>query len=68
MVQAKSWTLKKHFEGFPTDGNFELKTTELPPLNNGGKGDLSGGCNSLHLLQKRESRHLTSDNSFFFFN
>lgn len=35
MVQAKSWTLKKHFEGFPTDGNFELKTTELPPLNNG---------------------------------
>ncbi|EGW11190.1 Prostaglandin reductase 1 [Cricetulus griseus] len=35
MVQAKSWTLKKHFEGFPTDSNFELKTTELPPLNNG---------------------------------
>ncbi|KAH0517198.1 Prostaglandin reductase 1 [Microtus ochrogaster] len=36
MVRAKSWTLKKHFEGFPTDSNFELKTTELPPLNNGG--------------------------------
>ncbi|XP_040593773.1 prostaglandin reductase 1 [Mesocricetus auratus] len=35
MVQAKSWTLKKHFEGFPTDSDFELKTTELPPLNNG---------------------------------
>ncbi|XP_021056421.1 prostaglandin reductase 1 [Mus pahari] len=35
MVQAKSWTLKKHFEGFPTDSNFELKTAELPPLNNG---------------------------------
>lgn len=35
MVRAKSWTLKKHFEGFPTDSNFELKTTELPPLNNG---------------------------------
>ncbi|GAB1288541.1 Prostaglandin reductase 1 [Apodemus speciosus] len=35
MVQAKSWTLKKHFEGFPKDSNFELRTTELPPLNNG---------------------------------
>lgn len=46
MVQAKSWTLKKHFEGFPTDSNFELKTTELPPLKNGGKEDLGRGCNS----------------------
>ncbi|XP_042553857.1 prostaglandin reductase 1 [Dipodomys spectabilis] len=35
MVQAKSWTLKKHFEGHPTDSNFQLKTTELPPLKNG---------------------------------
>ncbi|XP_042819620.1 prostaglandin reductase 1 isoform X1 [Panthera tigris] len=35
MVYAKSWTLKKHFEGSPTHGNFELKTVELPPLNNG---------------------------------
>lgn len=41
MVQAKSWTLKKHFEGFPTDSDFELKTTELPPLNNGGKSELA---------------------------
>ncbi|XP_004458561.1 prostaglandin reductase 1 [Dasypus novemcinctus] len=35
MVHAKSWTLKKHFEGSPTSSNFELKTTELPPLKNG---------------------------------
>nr|XP_020029407.1 prostaglandin reductase 1 [Castor canadensis]XP_020029408.1 prostaglandin reductase 1 [Castor canadensis] len=35
MVHAKSWTLKKHFEGPPTSSNFELKTTELPPLKNG---------------------------------
>ncbi|XP_057576081.1 prostaglandin reductase 1 [Hippopotamus amphibius kiboko] len=35
MVHAKSWTLKKHFEGYPTNSNFELKTVELPPLKNG---------------------------------
>ncbi|XP_036288928.1 prostaglandin reductase 1 [Pipistrellus kuhlii] len=35
MVHAKSWTLKKHFEGSPTNSNFELKTVELPPLKNG---------------------------------
>uniref|UniRef100_K9IZX3 Prostaglandin reductase 1 n=1 Tax=Desmodus rotundus TaxID=9430 RepID=K9IZX3_DESRO len=35
MVCAKSWTLKKHFEGHPTNGNFEMKTVELPPLKNG---------------------------------
>ncbi|XP_037653957.1 prostaglandin reductase 1 isoform X1 [Choloepus didactylus] len=35
MVRAKSWTLKKHFEGLPTNSDFELKTTELPPLKNG---------------------------------
>ncbi|XP_037008656.2 prostaglandin reductase 1 [Artibeus jamaicensis] len=35
MVRAKSWTLKKHFEGYPTNGNFEMKTVELPPLKNG---------------------------------
>lgn len=35
MVHAKSWTLKKHFEGNPTNSNFELKTVELPPLKNG---------------------------------
>lgn len=37
MVQAKRWTLKKHFEGYPKDSNFELKTAELPPLKNGGE-------------------------------
>ncbi|XP_005382778.1 PREDICTED: prostaglandin reductase 1 [Chinchilla lanigera] len=35
MVNAKSWTLKKHFEGEPTRSDFELKTAELPPLKNG---------------------------------
>ncbi|XP_006864792.1 PREDICTED: prostaglandin reductase 1 [Chrysochloris asiatica] len=35
MVCAKSWVLKKHFEGYPTTSNFELKTTELQPLKNG---------------------------------
>lgn len=35
MVHAKSWTLKKHFEGNPTNSNFELKTVELPPLKDG---------------------------------
>ncbi|GAB5580012.1 prostaglandin reductase 1 [Prionailurus iriomotensis] len=39
MAYAKSWTLKKHFEGSPTHGNFELKTVELPPLNNGESTD-----------------------------
>ncbi|XP_036771567.1 prostaglandin reductase 1 [Manis pentadactyla] len=35
MVLAKSWILKKHFEGYPIKSNFELKTIELPPLKNG---------------------------------
>lgn len=37
MVHAKSWTLKKHFVGHPTNSDFELKTVELPPLKNRGK-------------------------------
>ncbi|KAJ7335389.1 hypothetical protein JRQ81_013330 [Phrynocephalus forsythii] len=35
MVRAKTWTLKKHFEGFPKLSDFELKEVELPPLKNG---------------------------------
>ncbi|XP_066223535.1 prostaglandin reductase 1 [Saccopteryx leptura] len=35
MVRAKNWTLKKHFEGQPKSGDFEIKTVELPPLKNG---------------------------------
>lgn len=35
MVKAKRWTLKKHFEGYPKESDFELKTAELPPLKNG---------------------------------
>ena len=37
MVHAKSWTLKKHFVGLPTNSDFELKKVELPPLKDGGK-------------------------------
>ncbi|KAF5917702.1 hypothetical protein HPG69_013538 [Diceros bicornis minor] len=35
MVHAKTWTLKKHFVGHPTNSDFELKTVELAPLKNG---------------------------------
>nr|XP_010968382.1 prostaglandin reductase 1 isoform X1 [Camelus bactrianus] len=35
MVHARSWILKKHFKGYPTNSDFELKTVELPPLKNG---------------------------------
>lgn len=63
MVQAKSWTLKKHFEGFPTDSNFELKTTELPPLNNGGKSELAEAVTvSFCRLMENPSPSLTTDN------
>uniref|UniRef100_A0A8C2FGS0 15-oxoprostaglandin 13-reductase n=1 Tax=Cyprinus carpio TaxID=7962 RepID=A0A8C2FGS0_CYPCA len=29
MVQAKTWVLKQHFEGFPKDTDFELKLEQL---------------------------------------
>ncbi|XP_074850138.1 prostaglandin reductase 1 [Carettochelys insculpta] len=32
MVRAKSWVLKKHFEGFPKNSDFELKEAELREL------------------------------------
>lgn len=35
MVHARSWTLKKHFQGSPVQSDFELKTAELPPLKDG---------------------------------
>ncbi|KAM9137986.1 prostaglandin reductase 1 [Pangshura tecta] len=35
MVRAKSWTLRKHFEGFPKTSDFELKEEELPKLKDG---------------------------------
>ncbi|XP_043953691.1 prostaglandin reductase 1-like [Gambusia affinis] len=35
MVQAKSWTLVKHFDGFPKEGNFQLKVEELPEPKDG---------------------------------
>ncbi|TRY87679.1 hypothetical protein DNTS_013623 [Danionella cerebrum] len=35
MVKAKAWILKKHFEGFPKESNFELKEVDLPELQDG---------------------------------
>ncbi|XP_044039522.1 prostaglandin reductase 1-like [Siniperca chuatsi] len=35
MVQAKTWVLTKHFDGFPKDSNFELKVEELPEPKDG---------------------------------
>eukprot|EP00066_Takifugu_rubripes_P010636 XP_003978615.1 PREDICTED: prostaglandin reductase 1 [Takifugu rubripes] len=35
MVQAKSWSLTKHFDGFPSDANFELKVEDLPEPKDG---------------------------------
>ncbi|XP_051284731.1 prostaglandin reductase 1 [Dicentrarchus labrax] len=35
MVQAKTWILKKHFDGFPKDSDFELKVEELPEPKDG---------------------------------
>uniref|UniRef100_A0A8D0GB44 Prostaglandin reductase 1 n=1 Tax=Sphenodon punctatus TaxID=8508 RepID=A0A8D0GB44_SPHPU len=35
MVRAKSWILKKHFEGFPKSSDFELKEVELPKIKDG---------------------------------
>lgn len=35
MVQAKTWILVKHFDGFPKDSNFELKVEELPEPKDG---------------------------------
>ncbi|XP_010885982.1 prostaglandin reductase 1 [Esox lucius] len=35
MVQAKTWVLTHHFEGFPKDSNFELKLETLPEPKDG---------------------------------
>uniref|UniRef100_A0A8B9HWT0 Prostaglandin reductase 1 n=1 Tax=Astyanax mexicanus TaxID=7994 RepID=A0A8B9HWT0_ASTMX len=35
MVQAKTWILKQHFEGFPKDSDFELRQEELPEPKDG---------------------------------
>lgn len=41
MVQAKSWILAKHFDGFPNDANFELKVEDLPEPKDGGQLTMS---------------------------
>ncbi|KAI1888386.1 hypothetical protein AGOR_G00184610 [Albula goreensis] len=35
MVQAKTWTLRKHFDGFPKDSDFELLVEQLPEPKDG---------------------------------
>lgn len=35
MIKAETWILTKHFDGFPTDSNFELKVEELTEPKNG---------------------------------
>ncbi|MBN3306143.1 PTGR1 reductase, partial [Amia calva] len=35
MIKAKAWALRKHFDGFPKDGDFELKEEQLPALKDG---------------------------------
>uniref|UniRef100_A0A672FML8 Prostaglandin reductase 1 n=1 Tax=Salarias fasciatus TaxID=181472 RepID=A0A672FML8_SALFA len=35
MVQAKTWVLVKHFDGFPKNSDFELKVEELPEPKDG---------------------------------
>ncbi|XP_061769615.1 prostaglandin reductase 1-like isoform X2 [Nerophis ophidion] len=35
MVQAKTWILTKHFEGFPKESNFQLKVVDLPEPKDG---------------------------------
>ncbi|XP_077445477.1 prostaglandin reductase 1-like [Stigmatopora argus] len=35
MVRAKTWILTKHFDGFPKESDFQLKTEELPEPKNG---------------------------------
>lgn len=37
MVQAKTWILTKHFDGFPKESDFELKVEELPEPKDGGR-------------------------------
>lgn len=37
MIKAKVWILTKHFDGFPTDSNFELREEELLDPKNGGR-------------------------------
>lgn len=35
MVQAKTWVLREHFEGFPKNSDFELKLEQLPKPKDG---------------------------------
>ena len=37
MVQAKTWTLTKHFDRFPKKSDFEMKLKQLPEPKDGGE-------------------------------
>lgn len=49
MVWTKSWTLKRHLEGFPRINDPELKQAVLAKTKAGGKTNITGGQNSSHL-------------------
>lgn len=59
MVQAKSWILLKHFDGFPKDSDFEVKVEELPELRDGGK--------TVTLLSQGVQTVFPLSNIFFFY-
>lgn len=73
MVRAKRWTLKTQFHGFPKNSDFELKTVDLPPLNNGGKSRswgiraeeaVSGTCAASHTAPELVVRSAAIMSSF----
>lgn len=61
MVHAKSWTLKKHFVGYPTNSDFELKMLN-PPLrhevSHTQEIEVGRDCVSSLLLNNKPPQHL----------
>lgn len=58
MVQAKSWILTKHFDGFPNDSNFELKVEELAEPKDGGQQILFLDASDFSLIKSHKKPHL----------
>lgn len=54
MIKAKAWILIKHFDGFPTDNNFELKVDELSEPKNGGRVNFIDWINRTRPKQARK--------------
>ena len=44
MGKAKLWTKAREFSGVPTREDFSLEEEDLPPLQDGGKAVVRGGC------------------------